>query len=135
MLRVGRREWNERAVHRAVEPVPEAEAEVATARRRTVDDGVDRRLQPLEHLVALGGREQPLVDRVVELLLRIGEQRLLQAVDGLALGPGDRGQRVTPTEPLLELCFRQAEVVGCRGQVIAGLVPMAASSRSRAASL
>ena len=93
MLRVRRSERDERAVHGTAEPVSEA-GPVLLQKGHSVDQGVDLRLEPLQQLVTLSGGDPAGLDRLVEPFLPGGDQRLLETVDGLALGPRDLGQRL-----------------------------------------
>src|SRR5262245_52282267 len=85
----------------------------------SVHELVDEALQPLIDRIGLVLRERLASDRVVERRPGGVENRLLQPVDGLALGLGDVRERLAVAEPLEELRRRQAEVVGRRLELVA----------------
>jgi hypothetical protein len=91
-------------------PDPLAEAE-----HPVVDEVVDVRFQPSEHLVRVGLRQLPVLDQLVEVLLDLVQNRLLQPVHRLAAGLGDLREGLAGVERRAQLRFAQPEIIGsCR---------------------
>ena len=88
-----------------------------------VDEVVQVVGRPLQELVGLRLRDRAGLDCRVELRLRVGRQRLLEAVDRLALCLGDLGERLPRFELRAKLRLRQAEVL--RGRFERGRAVMA----------
>src|SRR5919112_624058 len=80
----------------------------------SVDEVVDVLAQSLEELVRPLARQVPVVDGLVEPLLRLADQRILQAVDRLAFGAGDLCEGLSLLEPLAKRILVEPEVLsGC----------------------
>ena len=82
----------------------------ARAEEFTVHHVLDPLRQVGEDLVALLLGEPPGLDGGGDVLLRRVDHRLDEAVDGLALGTGNLGERVAALEPLAQLVAGQTEV-------------------------
>ena len=84
-----------------------------------VDDVVDVGLETAKDVVGLA-LGQPLVGHgLVEVGLRVGDDRVLQPADVLALRLGHVGQRLTVVELGAQIALAEAQVLGRRGQRVA----------------
>ena len=95
-------------------PRPEAKA-----LEGSLDELVDMALEALEEPIRFLAGKPPVIDGGVEVLLRRGDDCLLEPVDGLALGAGDVGERATGPQPLVDLLAAEVEVVGGGRELVA----------------
>src|SRR5262249_17887438 len=91
------------------------EAEARPVGHPAVDEVVDVLLQVREPSLLLRLRQASVLDGLVELVLRVLDERVLEPVDGLVLILGDLGQRLAALELALQPRLGQAEVA--RGRV------------------
>src|SRR5512133_97972 len=104
------------AVRRRAAPVELAPS--AGAGERPVDDVVQPRLELAQLFLRLRLSEDAVLDRLVEVLLRAVEDRLLQPVHGLVLRLRDVGQGLAAHQLPQELRDAEPEVAGRAREVV-----------------
>src|SRR3954468_10969440 len=100
------------------EPAAALAAHGREVARLAVDDVVDVALQPVVDVVGLRLRELLVAHRRVEVGLLRGEDRLLEAVEVLALRLGDVGQRLAVLELVAQGALAQPQVLGGGVEVV-----------------